>query len=233
MDSAAAPGLSVIIPTLNAAEPLKLVLAALRRAQSVGLAVELIVADGGSQDETGAIATHYGARIVPGGPGRGMQLASGAREAAGAWLFFLHADTLPGPGWADAVRTFMCEPSNDEKAAVFRFVLDDRAVQARRLEALVAWRCRVLGLPYGDQGLLISRSFYHRLGGFRPIPLMEDVDIVRRIGRTRLVLLDAPAITSASRYRQDGWIRRPLRNLSCLSLYYLGVPPQLIARLYK
>ncbi|RYJ04407.1 MAG: glycosyl transferase family 2, partial [Acetobacteraceae bacterium] len=113
-----------------------------------------------------------------------------------------------------------------------RFTLDDPAPQARRLERLVAWRCRALALPYGDQGLLISRALYDELGGFRPLPLMEDVDLVRRLGRRRLAALPVDAVTSAERWRRDGWWRRSARNLGCLSLYFLGLPPSLIRRLY-
>ena len=105
-------------------------------------------------------------------------------------------------------------------------------IRARRVERLAAWRCRIFGLPYGDQGLLIARAFYEGLGGFRPLPLMDDVDLVRRIGRRNLVLLDADAVTSAARYERDGWLRRPLRNLSCLALYLVGLSPRLVARLY-
>ena len=96
----------------------------------------------------------------------------------------------------------------------------------------MAWRCRVLALPYGDQGLLIARAFYESLGGYRPLPLMEDVDLIRRIGRSRLRMLDATATTSAARYRRDGWTLRPLRNLLCLSLHFAGVPPKALLRFY-
>lgn len=126
----------------------------------------------------------------------------------------------------------MGDPANLERVAVFRFSLDEASPPARRLERLVAWRSRFFGLPYGDQGLLISRRFYERLGGFRAMPLMEDVDLVRRIGRRHLVLLDARAITSAARYRRDGWLLRSLRNLLCLTLYFLGLPPRLLLRFY-
>ena len=97
---------------------------------------------------------------------------------------------------------------------------------------MVACRCRWLVLPYGDQGLLISRKLYDELGGFRPMPMMEDVDLVRRIGRKRLTMLGHRAVTSAARYRRDGYLRRSARNLTCLSLFCVGVPPRLIARLY-
>jgi hypothetical protein len=87
-------------------------------------------------------------------------------------------------------------------------------------------------LPYGDQGLLIAHGLYDAVGGFAAIPLMEDVDLVRRLGRRRLAPIAATAVASAHRYRSAGYLRRPLRNLFCLSLYFAGVPPRRIARLY-
>lgn len=226
------PHLSVVIPTYNAARHLPAVLDALGRAETDGLIREVIVADGGSADRSVEIARGYGARIVRADRGRGTQLAAGAEAARGEWLFFLHADTIPGHGWVDAFRSFMADPANRDRAAVLRFALDDPRAPARRLESIVAWRARALGLPYGDQGLLVSAALYRRLGGYRRIPIMEDVAIVRRLGRRRLVFLDTPALTSAERYRGGGWIVRPLRNLSCLGLYFMGLPPRLIARLY-
>jgi hypothetical protein len=100
------------------------------------------------------------------------------------------------------------------------------------LERVVAWRSRALGLPYGDQGLLISRALYDAAGGFAAMPLMEDVEFARRLGRRRLAPIGLPIRASARRYLRDGYIRRPLRNLLCLSLYFAGVSPQRIARLY-
>jgi hypothetical protein len=97
---------------------------------------------------------------------------------------------------------------------------------------MAAWRARRLGLPYGDQGLLIGRAFLESLGGYPPLPLMEDVALVRRIGRRRLDALAADAVTSAARYRREGYVARPLRNLFCLGLYFAGVPPAAIRRLY-
>ena len=96
----------------------------------------------------------------------------------------------------------------------------------------MAWRCRCFGLPYGDRGLLIHRAFYERLGGFNAIPLMEDVDMVRRIGRRNMVMLKADAITSAARYQRNGYWRRSARNLILLGLYWLGVPPRFLVRIY-
>jgi hypothetical protein len=150
----------------------------------------------------------------------------------GDWLLFLHADTRLAPGWIAAARAFTAQPGSEQRAAAFRLALDDSDPRARRIERLANWRGRALGLPYGDQGLLISRDFYQALGGYRPLPLMEDVDLVRRIGRRRIVILDAAAVTSAARYRKDGWWLRPLRNLALLGLYFIGVPTRVLHRLY-
>lgn len=223
---------SVVIPALNAAPGIAAALHALAAGATDPLR-EVIVVDGGSTDDTAAIARDHGAQVIIAPRGRGPQLAAGAATASGAWLLFLHADTALSPEWGKTAAAFMRDPANAARAGYFRFTLDDAAAAARRLEATVAWRNRVLGLPYGDQGLLIRRDFYRALGGYRPLPLMEDVDMVRRIGRRRLVMLDAPALTSARRYRQDGYLGRPLRNALCLGLYYLGLPPRFIARVYR
>ncbi|MCC7048725.1 MAG: TIGR04283 family arsenosugar biosynthesis glycosyltransferase [Alphaproteobacteria bacterium] len=225
--------LSIVIPTLNAADELVRTLDSLGRPPWAGIDGEIVVADGGSRDASPAVARAAGARLVTVPRGRGAQLAAGAEAARGDWLLFLHADTRLGAGWARAARAFMEDPRHAARAAVFGFALDDDAPAARRLERMVAWRTRHLGLPYGDQGLLIGRAFYRRLGGFRPIPLMEDVDLVRRLGRGRIDLLPVAAVTSASRWRRDGWTARSARNLFCLGLYFLGVPPRLIARVYR
>ena len=124
--------------------------------------------------------------------------------ADGKWLLFLHADTHPASGWDEEVGAFIAVPANQGRAACFRFALDDPAIAARLLERLVALRCRLLALPYGDQGLLMHRSLYEALGGFRPLPMMEDVDLVRRLGRRRLAYLRTPAVTSAVRFRRVG-----------------------------
>jgi len=230
-EAAVAEFLSIVIPTLEAAETLQATLAALADA-GAALRTETIVADGGSTDATRAAAETLGARVVEAPRGRGRQLIAGAAAARGGWLLFLHADTRLAPGWAAAAAAFMADPANAARAGYFRLALDDAAPAARRLERLVAWRCRRLGLPYGDQGLLIARGFYAALGGYRPLAMMEDVALVRRIGARRLVALDAVALTSARRYRREGYLLRPARNLLCLALYFLGLPPRLIARIY-
>jgi len=218
--------LSVIVPTLNAADTLAATLARLTPGD------EVIVVDGGSRDASRVLARGAGATVIETAPGRGGQLAAGGAAASGDWLLFLHADTVLEPGWRAAVDRHAAGPDAAALAACFRFGLDDASPQARRLERWVAWRVAALGLPYGDQGLLIHRDLYARLGGFRPLPLMEDVDLVKRIGRRRLTVLPVRAETSARRWRQDGWLARSARNLACLGLFLVGVPADRIARLY-
>ncbi len=224
--------LSIIIPTLNAADHLRGSLPPLAAFAAIDLVHEVILADGGSSDATAAIAAAAGAALVTVAPGRGGQMAAGAAMATGDWLLFLHADTRLEPGWHAAARAFIQAPENSRRAGYFRFQLDDDRWRARLLAWIVAQRARFLGLPYGDQGLLIARDRYREIGGFKPMALMEDVDIVRRIGARDLAPLPATAVTSAERYRREGFIRRPLRNLLCLSLHFLGAPPAMIARIY-
>lgn len=222
--------LSIVIPSWQAAETIGNTVRSVIASPLVG---EVLVADGGSTDGTPTAATAAGARVVSARKGRGTQLAEGAREASRTWLLFLHADTVLEAGWDDELLQFMTRPNSREQVGIFRFSLDDRGWRAGILEIIVGWRCRAFALPYGDQGLLIHRSLYELLGGFRPLPLFEDVDLIRRAGRHRLAYFTARAITSAVRYRTDGYLARPVRNLACLSLYFAGVSPHFIGRLYQ
>jgi len=224
--------LSVIIPTLEAEPHLPLSLSALIPGVVSGLVKEVIISDGGSNDASCEIAENTGCRLVTGPAGRGGQLARGAEAARCNWLLFLHADTVLSEGWEKEVAHYMEQDYSRTHAGIFRFALDDFRPPARRLEWLVAMRCKLFALPYGDQVLLIHRSLYDQLGGYARIPLMEDVDLIRRIGRARLIYFRSTALTSAARYISGGYLRRQLRNLFCLSLFFLRVPPRVIVRLY-
>ena len=227
--------LSVIIPTRNAAPTLVATLAALVPAVVDGIVREVIIVDGKSTDETRAIADAAGARFLETAPGRGRQLAAGASAARHEWLLFIHADTVLEAGWQDEVASFVDgigEGRRDDVAASFGFALDDTGLRPRMLETVVNLRSRIMSLPYGDQGLLLSRPLYEEIGGFKPMPLFEDVDIIRRIGRRRLLILRTRAITSAVRYR-SGYVARVARNLRCLLLYYAGVSPERLEKIYN
>jgi rSAM/selenodomain-associated transferase 2 len=227
--------ISVVIPSFNAEATLGQTLAALVPAVVDGVVQEAIIVDGGSTDETAAIAEAAGTRLIRSQRGRGAQLQAGAAAARGDWLLFLHADTVLEPGWAEEAESFMERVATGRRAPAafaFRFALDDQGLMPRLLEWLVGLRCLLFALPYGDQGLLIPRDLYRASGGFRPLPLMEDVDLVRRLKRSQRVMLHSRAVTSGARYRNEGYVARSLRNLCCITLYYLRVPTRVLARLY-
>lgn len=227
--------ITVIIPTLNAEDSLAATMTALVSGVVEGVVRDVIVVDGGSGDRTMAIVEASGASVVQANRGRGFQLNAGVAEARGNWLLFLHADTALERGWELETRAFIERVNigvRPASAAAFRFALDDIGFLPRLLESLVGLRCLLFRLPYGDQGLLIPKELYREIGGYRDIPLMEDVDLVRRLGRRRVVMLRSKAVTSAVRFKRDGYVSRSVRNLACLALYYLRIPPRYIVRIY-
>ena len=234
-DTDTRPTLGVVIPTLNAAHGLAATLAALTVGRDY-FDMDVVVVDGGSQDDTVAIAKAGGARVLVSEPGRGLQLHTGAGAVAGEGLLFLHADTVLSPDWAAVLRAAIEQPGSDARAFYFKFALDDDHPGARRVERWVARRCARRNLPYGDQGLALPRDLYDSLGGFAPMRLMEDVNFIARIkhrcGYSSLVQLDAVARTSAARYQRDGYWLRPLRNALCLTMYYSGISLRTIAKVY-
>lgn len=200
--------LSVVIPTLNSAATLPATLAPLVEGALRGLVREVVVADGGSTDATLSIAEETGAVITACAGPRGAHLQAGATIARGDALLFLHTGTVLSPGWIEETAAFLARPDARRRAAAFAFAVADRSFAARCVAAWVDLRCLAFALPYGDQGLLISRELYDEIGGFRPLPEMEDIDIVWRIGRRRLTLLRSRAVTSAAQIRRaDGLLR--------------------------
>jgi rSAM/selenodomain-associated transferase 2 len=221
---------SIVIPVRHDAGPLRDLLAQLPPHPDA----ELIVAATGTTDEALAVlaADRPDVRWARGEAGRGPQQNAGAALARGRWIWFLHADSRLPPTWMDALRAL------DAEAAVvggaFRFALDSSAWQARLWERGVALRVRLFGLPYGDQGICVRRAVFERMGGFHPLPLMEDVEFIGRLKREGPIrVLKEQVRTSARRWERDGWWRRSARNLGLLALYYVGVSPERLAQLYE
>lgn len=220
--------LSVIIPTLNAEAELPRVLGCLMAGLEAGVLREVVVSDAGSSDRSLEMAEVAGAVVVSGVAGRGGQMARGADVAGGAWLLFLHADTVLGDGWDAAV---LAHIGGETRAGYFRLRFSVSGFWPWFVAGWANVRARVFGLPYGDQGLLISRQMYDAVGGFDDIALMEDVAMVRRL-RGQLCCLPVQAVTSAARYQHAGWLRQGVRNLWRLGRYFAGVDPAKLRRGY-
>ncbi|WP_170782708.1 TIGR04283 family arsenosugar biosynthesis glycosyltransferase [Ruegeria lacuscaerulensis] len=219
--------ISIVIPTLNAAQTLPATLEALMEGLHTGLIRELIVSDGGSTDQTLEISDEAGAEIVSGAASRGGQLRRGCAEAKGEWLLVLHADTVLQQGWTKVVGDHLRHGA----PGVFRLAFSASGFAPTWVAGWANLRSRIFGLPYGDQGLLVPRRLYEKAGGFPDQPLMEDVALVRRLGR--ITLLPVRAFTSADRYQKAGWLRRGTRNLWTLTRYFLGADPERLAQAYR
>lgn len=220
--------ISVIIPTLNAEECLPGCLETLMEGLEAGLIRELIVSDGGSTDATGATAQAWGATVLHGAPSRGGQLQRACAAAQADWLLILHADTVLQPGWTTPVRRHLTHP---ERAAWFSLRFDQGGIGARLVAGWGNLRSR-FGMPYGDQGLLISTALYARVGGYADMPLMEDVAMARAL-RGKLVGLPVQAVTSAEKYAREGWVRRGARNLWTLLRYISGTDVNRLSEMYR
>ncbi len=217
--------ISVVIPTLDAVRELPGCAAALMEGVEVGIVRELIVSDGGSSDGTLQFADEIGAMIVTGPASRGGQLRRGCAAARGDWLLVVHADTQLATGWTKPVLRHLA--TDDAGWGTLRFDHGGRLV--------AGWanlRSRMFGLPYGDQGLLLPRALYEAVGGYPDQPLMEDVALAGAL-RGRLRPLGVVAVTSAEKYRQQGWMRRGARNLWTLLRYGAGASPERLAQGYR
>jgi len=213
--------ITIIIPTLKIDDDLERLLQSLPKE----VIEDVIIVNGGH--ETYSFKDHY---IINSNPGRGLQLKTGATFSKGDWLFFLHSDSKLTKGWMQAMADHVQARPN--KAFAFRLKFDDQGFFPRLLEYWVRFRGFAFALPYGDQGLLISRALYDEVGGYNEMPLMEDVDIIKRIGRARLFVSDHEIITSAEKYNKYGYVARMFQNGFCLLLYKLGVDPATISKFY-
>ena len=219
--------ISVVIPTLNSADSLPATLLSLMEGLEAGLICEVVVTDGGSTDASGSIALDWGAEVITGAASRGGQLRRGVAATRGAWIMVLHADTILQEGWAEQVKAHM-----QQGPLCFSLAFRARGLAARWVAAWANLRSDVLGLPFGDQGLLLRRVEYDRAGGYPDQPLMEDVAMADAL-RGQLRQLDITAITSAARYQRHGWIKRIYKNLTLLMRFKLGADPEKLARDYR
>jgi rSAM/selenodomain-associated transferase 2 len=228
------PLVTIVIPVLNDAPVLADLLNDLQL-YGEQPAVEIVVVDGGEAADPALEqlrTRHAGVTWLRSIGGRGAQMNHGARQARGRWLLFLHADTRLGAGWLDELRWLDGRPG--VAGGSFRFALDSRSPWARWIERGVEVRVRLFDLPYGDQALFATRGDFNALGGFREMPLMEDVDFVRRLRRRgRLARVPVAALTSARRWEQDGWVRRSAENVMLTLLFLAGLPPERLAGRYN
>lgn len=156
--------------------------------------------------------------------GRAVQMNAGAALATGEWLLFLHADTRLPRTWRQSIADAARDPR--VRIGCFRFALDSPSPFARLVEAGVRLRVALFSLPYGDQALFVRRADFVAAGGYAAVPIMEDVDLVRRLRASgRLYRASAPALTSARKWERDGWIARTAIHLRLIVLYFLGVAP--------
>jgi len=220
--------LSVIVPTFNEADSISETLDRLARLRG---RFEVIAVDGGSTDKTIEIARrHPEVKVIESERGRGMQMHAGARIARGRVLWFLHADTLPAP---DAIER-ITEALNDSQAVGGNFALRfDGEKRAARFMTWLYPQLRKLGLAYGDSGIFVRREVYEEIGGFQSFPVFEDLDLVRRLRkRGRVVHLPSIVITSSRRFENRSFAFTFTRWVSLQVLYWLGVHPRRLARLY-
>jgi rSAM/selenodomain-associated transferase 2 len=222
------PLISLIVPVLADTAAAEQLLAQM----SPDPRIEVILADGGGNAlfESHVNSRRDDVRTIRSSRGRAVQMNAGAAVARGDWLLFLHADSTLPEQWLDTFEQLTA----GARGGWFQFALDDPSWQARLIERGVRWRVRLFRLPYGDQGLFVTRAVFDALGGYREMPLMEDVDFVRRLVRSGSVLeLPLALKTSARRWHRDGWIRRSARNVVLVTLYFAGVRPERLTRWYS
>lgn len=221
--------ISVIIPTLNEEMNIARCIESLRSEDFSG---DIIVADGGSEDRTRAIArSHADVIVIYTLKGRGTQMNAGSKASAGDILLFLHADTVLDEGWATELNAALDDPH--VVGGAFTFSIDNPSMKYRLVEAWVSMRCRIFKLPYGDQAIFIRKNIFQELAGYKELPLMEDVDIISRMKKLgRISILRKKAVTSGRRWVSKGLLKTAAINQMTMLMYHLGVSPERLARFY-
>lgn len=220
--------ISIIIPALNEAANLAETLVTMRSFSTV----EVIVVDGGSTDDTVIIAESFGAQVLLTQAGRARQMNAGAIEASGEVLLFLHADTRLPKDFDRYINSALAEP--DVIAGAFRLELDGAQRGLRLIEKMANWRSHRLQMPYGDQAIFMRTEVFHRFGGFPPMPLMEDFELVRRLRKHgRIFIAPVPVISSARRWLKLGIFKTTCINQIIIAAYLAGASPERISRWYN
>ena len=205
------PTLSIIIPTLNEANHLPLLLSDLK---AWPYNYELTIVDGGSIDLTISIAQIQGIDVIKSSKkNRGYQLKTGASKAKGDWLFFLHADSRLRPSWVESLSQIIQKKNSENFAWYFDFKIKKQTLEFRLLEIAVALRSHFLQHPYGDQGLLIHKNLYYNLGGYSPLKIMEDLEFITRITKkTKAKRIRENIYTDDIKWTNSNIIKRAIKN---------------------
>ena len=220
--------ISIIIPVLNEASTINKTLASIENASNI----EIILVDGGSEDETVAIAKSSAIKVLFSSPGRAMQMNNGAAAATGDILLFLHADTRLPNNFDTSVRQSL--QIQNTIAGAFELNIDSDMPSLRIIEKMVNWRSRYLQMPYGDQAIFLKATVFHQIGGFPDMPIMEDFELVRRLQPLgKIEIVPAPVLTSGRRWEKLGVLKTTLINQMIILGYFLGIPPAQLARWYR
>jgi rSAM/selenodomain-associated transferase 2 len=227
-ESIDAAKISIIIPAINEAGNIKKAIATTQGS----INIEVIVVDGGSSDDTVAIAQSLNVKVISSSPGRAMQMNAGAVAASGEILLFLHADTLLPAGFDEMICTALQQPGT--VAGAFKLRIDAPLLSLRCVEWGVNVRSHFYQMPYGDQAIFSQKAVFQQIGGFPELPIMEDFELMRRLKRIgRIVIILTPVVTSARRWLQKGVFKTTLLNQIVIIAYLLGVSPERICRWYR
>jgi rSAM/selenodomain-associated transferase 2 len=225
--------ISIIIPTLNESAELKTTITHIHK-NAHTTDYEIIIADGGSKDDTVSIAKKHYCKIIPSSKGRGLQLNNGAKHAKGDILLFLHADTLLPKDFDQYIdEQFKISPS---KHAWGRFSVKLTGNHAffRVIERMITLRSKVTGIATGDQAIFVKKDVFDIINGYENIPLMEDVEICKRLKKISFpVCLEQKVLTSSRRWEENGIIKTILLMWMLRLSFYIGISPNALVRLYK